>query len=282
MKRPAICNTNPVFRGWTKPGPIPEVPEVVELLEDETIDALCGHFRIFQLRDGHRFSADDILVAWYGTSCAPSVRNVLDLGSGIGTVAMTAAWRLAHARFTTIEAQTRSIELARRSVAYNGLEGRFDLRCGDFRDPEVLPAEETFDLILGSPPYWPATDGVVSEHPQKAACRFEMRGDIADYARVAHSHLNPGGLFACVFPSDQRQRALEAAHSADFHPVRYKPVFFDERKPPRIDLWAMHRKEDLPGDFPPPWEEEPIIIRAADGSIHPMYSVLKLSFGFPP
>ena len=29
----------------------------------ETLDAISGHFRLFQLRDGHRFSTDDILTA---------------------------------------------------------------------------------------------------------------------------------------------------------------------------------------------------------------------------
>ena len=39
---------------------------------------------MFQLRDGHRFSTDDILTAWYGTSWCPTAQTGLDLGSGIG------------------------------------------------------------------------------------------------------------------------------------------------------------------------------------------------------
>jgi len=279
---PPICNTNPTFRGWTKPGPRPNLPASVELADDETIDALCGHFRIFQLREGHRFSSDDVLTAWYGTSICPSVSSVLDLGSGIGSVAMTAAWRLPNVPFVTVEAQERSVDLARRSVAYNGLEDRFDLRLGDIRDDSVLGADEHFDLVLGSPPYWPTTDGVVSEHPQKAACRFELRGDVADYAQVAAAHLNPGGLFACVFPSDQRPRVFAAATNAGLKVVRYRPVYFREGDAPRVDLWAMHRAQDLPADFPDPWVEEAIIIRTREGLIHPHFAVIKLAYGFPP
>jgi hypothetical protein len=29
-----------------------------------TLDILAGDWRIFQLRNGHRFSADDLLTAW--------------------------------------------------------------------------------------------------------------------------------------------------------------------------------------------------------------------------
>ena len=103
------------FKGWAKPGLIPPGARVApEVAPDETLDAISGHFRIFQLRDGHRFSTDDVLTAWYGTSWAPSPSRVLDLGSGIGSVGMIAAWRLPGARFVTIEAQEMSLRLARK------------------------------------------------------------------------------------------------------------------------------------------------------------------------
>src|SRR5206468_4859955 len=109
-------------------------PLVIE--PNETLDAISGHFRLFQLRDGHRFSTDDILTAWYGTSWCPTARTALDLGSGIGTVGMICAWRLPGAQFVTVEAQPESVELARKSARYNGLEARYEIREGDFRDEE--------------------------------------------------------------------------------------------------------------------------------------------------
>ena len=85
------------FRGYAIPGQdVPGQNGDPDLATggDESLDALCGHFKIFQLRKGHRYSTDDILTAWYGSSWCPSARSVLDLGSGIGTVALVAAWRL--------------------------------------------------------------------------------------------------------------------------------------------------------------------------------------------
>src|SRR5262245_28991859 len=98
------------FRGWTRPGPIPPGAAIAASPGDgETLDYISGHFRLFQLRDGHRFSTDDVLTAWYGTSWCPSARTVLDLGSGIGSVATIAAWRLQGARLVTVEAQEESV-----------------------------------------------------------------------------------------------------------------------------------------------------------------------------
>src|SRR5688572_17481994 len=144
------------FKGWAKPGPVPPgAASPPDVPAGETLDAISGHFRLFQLEGGHRFSTDDILTAWYGTSWAPSAQRVLDLGSGIGTVGMIAAWRLPGARFVTIEAQADSVRLARKSARYNGLDDRYAIREGDFRDPSLLGEDERFDLVLGSPPYFP-------------------------------------------------------------------------------------------------------------------------------
>jgi tRNA1(Val) A37 N6-methylase TrmN6 len=40
--------------------------------DELTLDALAGRWRIYQLRNGHRFSADDLLTAW--TAPAPAIR----------------------------------------------------------------------------------------------------------------------------------------------------------------------------------------------------------------
>jgi tRNA1(Val) A37 N6-methylase TrmN6 len=276
------------FRGWKIPGLVPPGALGKGPAADpgETLDALSGHLRIFQLKEGHRFSTDDILTAWYGTSFAPTVSSALDLGSGIGTVAMLAAWRLPGAYFVTIEAQEESIALARKSIEWNGLIDRFDLRHGDFRDAGILRAEERFDLVLGSPPYFPLGTGVESDHPQKIACRFEVRGDIRDYCKAAAGHLKPGGLFACVFPvnpPEQLNRVRSAAAAAGLTILRWRPVVFREPEPPLIGLFAMMRASDLPDWMRhKTWTEPPLIIRDKSGAIHPEYSAVKLSFGFPP
>jgi tRNA1Val (adenine37-N6)-methyltransferase len=278
----------PSFKGWTKPGPIPPGARGGGPTCDpgETHDAISGHFRLFQLEKGHRFSTDDVLTAWYATTWCPTARTVLDLGSGIGTVAMIAAWRLPSARFVTVEAQSESVALARKSAEWNGLQERFDIRQGDFRDINVIAAEEKFDLVLGSPPYFPLGSGVEGDHPQKIACRFEMRGNIADYCKTASEHLAPAGWFACVFPvtpEAQHQRVKDGAKDAGLTIVRWRPVTLREGEPPLLGLFAMVRSTDLPPNMRErTWTESELIIRTKTGEVHPEYRAVKMSFGFPP
>jgi tRNA1(Val) A37 N6-methylase TrmN6 len=125
--------------------------------------------------------------------------------------------------------------------------------------------------------------GIEGDHPQKVACRFEVRGDIRDYCTVAARALRPGGWFACIFPTEQLARVEKAAADAKLSIVRRRPIVLREGELPLLTVFAMVAQLDLPeGIRGQTWVEPPLIIRARDGSVHPEYSAVKLSIGFPP
>jgi len=273
------------YRGWRRPGPRP--PGAVELEIGETLDYLCGYWKIFQYERGHRYSTDDVLTAWYGTHWAGRVERAADLGSGIGSVALLAAWKLPGAKFCTLEAQAISKRLAEKSVRYNGVDDRVRLFEGDLRSRPLFEDEAGFDLVTGSPPYFPEGTASKAEHEQAIPARIEIRGTVADYAAAAASILAPGGVFAFVFPFAQLGRAEEAVGGADLVLLRRRDVVFREGDAPMISLFIASRTADLPVSFKrdqkgKPVIEPPLVIRCRDGSIHPEYATIRLSFGFPP
>jgi tRNA1Val (adenine37-N6)-methyltransferase len=256
-------------------------PGGVEPEEGETLEYISGHYRIFQYERGHRFSTDDVLTAWYGTQTVPRAERIADLGSGIGSVALVVAWRLPGARVWTIEAQEISARLARRSVAYNGLSERFTIATGDLRqfDPGV-----DFDLVLGSPPYFPPGTATASQREQAVPARIEMRGDVEAYAATAARIVAPGGVFAFVFPFARRDDAGAALEKNRFVLIRRRDVVFREGDPPLISLFAAIRREDLPPSFArrDPLVEPSLVIRRTDGRWSHEYEIVRMSFGFPP
>jgi tRNA1(Val) A37 N6-methylase TrmN6 len=216
----------------------------------------------------------------------PQARRIADLGSGIGSVGMTAAWRCPGAQVVTVEAQEISVALARKSAAYNGVLDRYRITLGDLRDPDLFKDEAPFDLVLGSPPYWPVGTRVQATHPQAVPARLEVRGDIGDYALAAARILAPGGVFACVFPLDQVDRAARAYDQAGLLLLHRQDVIFKEGEPYGVGLFAGSRQTDLPPGFSEaaqlPHLPEPIRVRKRDGSVSPSIALVRLSMGFPP
>ena len=228
-----------------------------ELGEPITVDGLTASLRIFQRKKGHRHSTDNLLTGWYALEKSPlagkTINRHLDLGTGIGTVGLLVLSGMPpETRLTCIEAQDVSFRFLRENLRANGVEDRVTALHGDLRD---LNLAERFPLVTGSPPYFDVTAGIVPADSQKAHARFELRGDVRDYARAAKRHLEPGGLFVFCFPWPQKKRAVDAAHDEGFTIVAHRDVVPREGLTPLFSLFACR----LEGGAEV--EEEPFVVR---------------------
>jgi tRNA1Val (adenine37-N6)-methyltransferase len=251
-----------------------------ELGEPITLDALTGTWRIAQRAAGHRHSVDDVLTADYALGAlgalgalAPSgAVDVLDLGSGIGGVGLLVLWGLgAAARLVCVEAQAISHRLLVANIAGNRLVDRVTPRLGDLRE---LALAERFPLITGSPPYFPLGTGVLPADAQKAHARFELRGDIGDYARAAARHLTADGVFVCCFPTPQRDRAIARIGDAGLHVTAYRDVVPRVGLRPLFTLFACRRAAAT-------CRVEPALeVRTRDGVVTDEMRAVRRRFGF--
>ncbi|HEY4104107.1 MAG TPA: methyltransferase [Polyangiaceae bacterium] len=245
-----------------------------EFGEPITLDGLTGSWFIFQRAHGHRHSIDDVLTAHYALEVSPRVETHLDLGAGIGTVGLLALSTLdEHSRLTAVEAQSTSFRLLLANLEANGLSDRVRALHGDLRE---LSLAENFPLITGSPPYFPLGTGVVPQDSQKAHARFELRGDVTDYARVAARHLGTDGWFVFCFPSVQTERALAAVASAGLAVVRRRDVIPRQGRPALFSLFACRRLVGAPRSVVDP----PFVVRSETGELSPAMCEVRRDFGF--
>ncbi|GMU53152.1 MAG: hypothetical protein AMXMBFR33_22980 [Candidatus Xenobia bacterium] len=239
--------------------------------EPETCDHLAGDWRIYQLKYGHRFSADDVLTAWTAARALPTARRLLDLGCGIGSVGFLTLWRLgSEAHLTAVEVQPVSLALAQRTAALNGFAHRVDLHLGDLRELQ-LPGR--FELITGSPPYFPVGKALVSPHPQRAAARMELHGDVRDYCRAAAGHLEPSGRFVFVHAAGD-QRPEEAITQAGMRLLARQEVVVRPGRTPLIALFTCafegERVDPAPfvvRDASNRWTEQYLAMRREMGTV---------------
>lgn len=234
--------------GWTAPGPRPSAWNEPALAPrpGEDLCWLAGDWRILQRVDGHRWSLDDLVTAWFAAEAVRErpPRRHLDLGCGIGSVLLLLAWRYPALESVGVEAQEVSHALARRSIAGDGAAARCAVRLGDLRDARVLDRGATFDLVTGTPPYLPPGTGRASVRVQCAPCRIEERGGIEDYCRAAARVLAPGGSFVACAGGTQDERVREAARAAGLAVARSRAIVPRAGKAPLLAVHALRRDDE--------------------------------------
>ncbi len=246
-----------------------------EMGEELFVSGLAGPYRIFQRRNGHRHGIDDATTAWYALQKTTPVKRTLDLGAGIGTVGLAVLWGLGPgARLTCIEAQEISYRLLTENIVGNGLNESVRAIHGDLRD---LDLGERFPLITGSPPYFPIGSGSLPEDSQKAHARFELRGDVGDYARAAKKHITEDGLFVFCFPFQQKSRCITLITDVGFRLITIRHVVPMKSKPALFTLYCASLS--FGGA---PVEEDPLIVAFEDGTYTSEMKALQATRGFGP
>jgi tRNA1Val (adenine37-N6)-methyltransferase len=247
--------------------------------DERSDDAITRDFRVFQRVRGHRYSLDDVLTAYVAAKAKPGGLRVLDLGSGIGSVALMVAWKLPEAEITTVEAQEISFALQRENFARNGLTSRSMQLFGDFRDEsmrEAARARGLFALITGTPPYFDPKSALASSDSQRTYARLEMRGGVEAYIETAAPLLTEGGALVVCADALKPERVLAAAAQCGLHPSEALVVHPRAGKAPLFTVWTLRKRMSEVPFVPTPW-----IARDEHGVRTPAQYEIRAFFGLP-
>jgi tRNA1(Val) A37 N6-methylase TrmN6 len=165
------------------------------------------------------------------------------------------------------------VALAERSIRWNGLVDRVQVRQGDLRHRSSL-APAAYELVTGTPPYLAPERGVISPMPQRGECRFELRGGVERYLEAAAYALRPGGLATLVQAWRDHERVLRRAGELGLVPALSQPVVFREHREPAIGLYAFtHAAVE--------WELDPLLVRGSDGAYSEAFRTVRRKMGYP-
>jgi tRNA1Val (adenine37-N6)-methyltransferase len=204
-------------------------------VDDLTLDRLTRDISLWQRKKGHRFSADDVITAWVAVARAPQAKRILDLGCGIGSVLLHLRWSLPEAACVGIEAQDVSYALLEKNIAHNQVTN-VTTHHGDLRDLRELGH---FDLITGTPPYFPVGDALDAEDPQRAYARIEYRGGVEAYITTAARHLDANGSFVLCGDARAEGRVEAAAKAVGLQLVARLGVIARAPNPPLFAVWTL-------------------------------------------
>jgi tRNA1(Val) A37 N6-methylase TrmN6 len=158
--------------------------------------------QVAQPADGYRVAVDAVLLA--AAVDAAEGATVLDLGCGVGSVALCLAWRRPDLAITGLDREPVFAACARANAVRNGMADRLRILEADLRAP--LP--QKFDHVAMNPPYLKAGTATVSAHPLKAAATAESEAKLADWIAAARDALKPGGVLTLIHRADRLDDVL--------------------------------------------------------------------------
>lgn len=169
----------------------------MELRENERIDELHRNgYRVIQNTKKFCFGMDAVLLS--GFASVKSGGRALDLGTGTGIIPILMEAKTQGKHFTGLEIQPEMADMARRSVALNGLQDKIDIVTGDIKEASKYFGGASFDVVTCNPPYMEGNHGLKNPDDAKAIARHEVLCSLEDVIREAAALLKSGGHFYMV------------------------------------------------------------------------------------
>ena len=215
------------------------MPEGI-LKEHERIDDLQrNHYRIIQDPGRFCFGMDAVLLS--GFARAREGDRVLDLGTGTGIIPLLMNAKTKASHFTGLEIRPESADMARRSVALNGLEEKIGIITGDIKEAVSLFGAASFDVVTSNPPYMTEHHGLANPREPKAIARHEILCTLEDVVSQGSRLLKPGGNFFLVHRPFRLVDILVLLRQYKLEPKRMKLVHPFVDKEPNMVLIEANR-----------------------------------------
>ena len=117
--------------------------------------------------------------------------RVIDLGTGSGVIPICLAERFKDIKIVGLELQEGLVKIAREKTSpfsppsQGGERGGYiEIMKEDIRDVKSLFDAESFDIVVGNPPYRKADDGRINPDREKAVARHEIEITLSEFIKA--------------------------------------------------------------------------------------------------
>lgn len=164
---------------------------------------------ITQPKDGYRVGTDAILLAASVPSCS---KRILDMGCGVGGVALCIAVRLDDAHITAVEVDAEITALAVRNIRDNGRDEQIRLVKRDITALAPVLAN-SFDHVVSNPPYH-EPQGTRPKNRTRALAHMGEDTKLVDWVSAAIWAAKPRGRISFICRADRASELITAFESS--------------------------------------------------------------------
>ncbi len=205
---------------------------------NERVDDLQNGFYVIQDPEKFCFGMDAVLLS--GFARIKKGESVLDMGTGTGIIPILLRSRTEGRHFTGLEIQEECAEMAKRSVAYNGLESDVSIVNGDIKEAAEIFGAASFHVVTCNPPYMIGTHGIKNPHMPKAIARHEVLCALEDVVKAASRVLTDRGRFYMVHRPFRLTEIMNVLTKYKLEPKRMQLVYpYIDREPNMVLIEAL-------------------------------------------
>jgi tRNA1(Val) A37 N6-methylase TrmN6 len=232
-----------------------------------TIDSLYGgKLQFKQNKAGYRFGVDSVLLATFAQS---NCERTLDMGTGVGVVALQLWHERKSERVVGLEVQPQLAKMAQANLVLNDAEDACEIVVGDLREHKMLAGLGDFDRVIMNPPYLPAHAGRLPPSEEKAIAKHKLLGGLEEWLHAASRVLHPGGVLEVVYPSERLADLMSRAVAHGFGPTHLTLVHPRPKLEAQLALMRARKAGRSGLKVTVPW-----LIYNRNGKPHARYSAL--------
>lgn len=196
------------------------------MAETIRIDELKNGIKIVQDSAGFCYGIDAILLADFAKAGDGDFVVDLCAGNAVVPVLMAAAGK--GKKFTAVEVQKESVDLAIQTVAVNGMENKVEIVEGDLRAASRIFSKACAEVVTCNPPYMTVEQGTVSGNRRRAVARQEILCSLEDVVGAAAYILKQNGSFYMIHRANRLDDVFVELEKGGFAVKSVRLVYPDD------------------------------------------------------
>lgn len=217
-------------------------------------------YRLIQNPEVFCFGIDAVLLAHFA-QVKKSTDTILDIGTGTGVIPllMHATYQKGH--YIGIDIQASMVEMARRSVKFNGVEDSVKIENVDIKEYDQFFKAGQFSLITCNPPYMKNVAGLKNEDDSITIARHEVACTLEDIIKASSKMLKDKGKLCMIHRPHRLVDIIMTMKQYKLEPKVMRMVYPKVSKAPTMVLI-----EGVKNGGPELRVQKPLIVYNEDGT----------------
>jgi tRNA1Val (adenine37-N6)-methyltransferase len=193
-------------------------------------------FEVDQAGCAMKINTDGVLIGAMANHQHP--KNILDIGTGTGVIALMLAQRFPDAFIEAVEIDQQAAETAGKNFQSSVFSERLTINHTAI---EQYSNNEKFDLIISNPPFF--VNDLKNEEVRKGIARHADKDFFRVLIEKSNSLLADGGLIWLVLPIKQAEEVIDIASQYDLLLTERIHLHSDKNKPTFRQIMCLGKKK---------------------------------------